>query len=225
MKVTIIPRSKGSLGFAQYLPEELMLYQKEALLDMIKVALGGRIAEEIYFGRVTTGASDDLKKVTQIATSIVTTYGMNDAIGLLNYSQEEGYAKPYSEATGALIDGEVKKLVDQCYNETKELLLSKKDIMEELAKKLLEHEVISLPDIIDVLGPRPYPMKESIKEYLEEMERRKSQDNEGVSTEESEESADEEDGDKTEEKKEDEDEDVIEPVKDEEEKKDKKKDE
>ena len=67
LKITIIPRSKGSLGFAQYLPEELSLYHKEALIDMICVALGGRIAEEIFFGKVTTGASDDIKKVTQIA--------------------------------------------------------------------------------------------------------------------------------------------------------------
>ena len=85
LKVTIIPRSKGSLGFAQYLPDELSLYSKESLIDYIKVALGGRIAEEIFFNSITTGASDDLKKVTGIATSIVATYGMNDAIGLLNY--------------------------------------------------------------------------------------------------------------------------------------------
>ncbi len=104
LKVTIIPRSKGSLGFAQYLPEELMLYKKEALLDMIKTALGGRIAEEIFFKSVTTGAADDLKKVTQIATGIVTNYGMNDKLGLVNYQSEEGYQKPYSEATGAVID-------------------------------------------------------------------------------------------------------------------------
>lgn len=190
---------------------------------MIKVALGGRIAEEIFFGRVTTGASDDLKKVTQIATSIVTTYGMNDAIGLLNYSQEEGYSKPYSEATGALIDGEVKKLVDEMYAETKELLLSKKDVMEDLAKKLLEHEVISLPDIIDVLGPRPFPMKETIKEYLEEMEKRNAEEN--MTTEESEETEEEDDETKKTEKKEGEEEEevVIEPVKEEEEKKDEKK--
>lgn len=91
LKVTIIPRSKGSLGFAQYLPEELSLYSKEALIDMIKVALGGRIAEEMFFDRMTTGASDDLKKVTQIANGIVAMYGMNEEIGLVNYQQEEGY--------------------------------------------------------------------------------------------------------------------------------------
>lgn len=85
LKVTIIPRSKGSLGFAQYLPDEIHLYSKEALYDMIKVALGGRVAEEMFFGSVTTGASDDLKKVTQIATGLVTIYGMSDKIGLISY--------------------------------------------------------------------------------------------------------------------------------------------
>lgn len=85
LKITIIPRSKGSLGFAQYLPEELSLYHKEALIDMICVALGGRIAEELFFGKVTTGASDDIKKVTQIAQSLICIYGMNDKIGLRSF--------------------------------------------------------------------------------------------------------------------------------------------
>lgn len=85
LKVTIIPWSKGSLGFAQYLPDEIHLYSKEALIDLIKTALGGRVAEEIFFNRITTGASDDLKKITQIATGLVTVYGMNDSIGLVSY--------------------------------------------------------------------------------------------------------------------------------------------
>ena len=175
LKVTIIPRSKGSLGFAQYLPEELSLYSKEALIDMIKVALGGRVAEEIFFNRITTGASDDLKKITQIATGMVTTYGMNNEIGLLNYQTEEGYQKPYSEAKGALIDQEVKKLVDQCHKEVTELLESKREIMEQLAERLLDKEVLALPDLLDVLGERPFPMKETMKEYLEELNRRKEE--------------------------------------------------
>jgi AFG3 family protein len=112
LKITIIPRTKGSLGFAQYLPEELSLYTTEQLKDMIRVALGGRIAEQIFFGKVTTGASDDLKKVTQIASGIVSTYGMS-SLGLINYHQEEGYQKPYSEATGTKIDEEVKRIVDE----------------------------------------------------------------------------------------------------------------
>ena len=83
---------------------------------MIKVALGGRIAEQIFFDTVTTGASDDIKKVTQIATSLVTVYGMNDKLGLVSYQGENEFMKPYSEETAAEIDFEVKNIVDQCYN-------------------------------------------------------------------------------------------------------------
>ena len=99
LKLTIVPRSKGSLGFAQYLPDELSLYTKEQLLDMIKVALGGRIAEEIFFKRVTTGASDDLRKVTQIAYSIVMQFGMSERLGLLGYEVGEYGERPFSQAT------------------------------------------------------------------------------------------------------------------------------
>lgn len=167
LKITVIPRAKGALGFAQYLPEELSLYHKEALIDMICVALGGRIAEEIFFEKVTTGAGDDIKKVTQIATSLVTVYGMNEKMGLVSYnSGGEMSVKAYSDETTHEIDVEVKKIVDDCYARTKELLLSKKDLIENLAEELLVHESMNLPKIINVLGDRPFPMKESVKEYL-----------------------------------------------------------
>jgi AFG3 family protein len=91
LKVTIIPRAKGALGFAQYLPDELSLYSREQLEDMMVMALGGRVAEEIFFNRITTGASDDIKKVTQIAAGLVTQYGMSPALGCINYTPEEGY--------------------------------------------------------------------------------------------------------------------------------------
>ena len=91
LKVTIVPRAKGALGFAQYLPDELSLYTKEALMDMVCMALGGRIAEEIFFGKVTTGASDDIKKCTQIIQGMVTEYGMTEALGTINYATEDGY--------------------------------------------------------------------------------------------------------------------------------------
>jgi AFG3 family protein len=171
IKITIIPRTKGSLGFAQYLPEELSLYTTEQLKDMINVALGGRIAEELFFTKVTTGASDDLKKVTQIANGIVTIYGMS-SLGRVSYHQEEGYQKPYSESTASKIDEEIKKIIDECYASTRELLESKRELIGNLAEKLLEKEVVTLPDIIEVLGPRPFPMKESLKEYLEEITER-----------------------------------------------------
>jgi len=130
LKITIIPRSKGSLGFAQYLPEEVGLYHYDALIDMIKVALGGRIAEQIFFDTVTTGASDDIKKVTQIASGLVTTYGMNKKMGLVVYDSENEFMKPFCEETSSDIDDEIKKIVDDCYQQTKDLLESKRDLIE-----------------------------------------------------------------------------------------------
>jgi AFG3 family protein len=96
LKVTIVPRAKGALGFAQYLPDELHLYSQEALLDMVCMSMGGRVAEELFFGKVTTGASDDIKKCTQIIQGLVTEYGMSPAMGTINYAVEEGYQKSYS---------------------------------------------------------------------------------------------------------------------------------
>lgn len=125
LKITIIPRSKGSLGFAQYLPDELSLYSKEQLLDMMCTALGGRVSEEIFFGKITTGASDDIKKITNIAQSLVTVYGMSKRMGLRSYNQEEMQLKPYSEGTSEIIDEEVKRVVDECYVRCKTLLESK----------------------------------------------------------------------------------------------------
>ena len=174
LKITVIPRSKGTLGFAQYLPEELSLYHKEALIDMICVALGGRISEEIFFDKVTTGAGDDIKKVTNIANSLVTVYGMNEKMGLVSFNgnAQEGGLRAYSDSTHHEIDIEVKKIVDDCYARTKELLLSKRDLIEKLAEDLLHYESMNLPKIIKVLGERPFPMKESMREYLEELESR-----------------------------------------------------
>ena len=116
LKITIIPRSKGSLGFAQYLPSEVALYTKEQLLDMIKTALGGRIAEEIFYESVTTGASDDIKKVTRIAQSLVQTYGMHGKIGLVGYgsmSSEDSIHKPFSDETAWEIDEAVRQIVSE----------------------------------------------------------------------------------------------------------------
>ena len=179
LKVTVIPRSKGALGFAQYLPDENALHSKEVLIDMICVALGGRISEELFFGKVTTGAGDDIKKVTQIAHGIVTSFGMTDKMGLVSYnSGGEMSLKAYSDETHHEIDQEVKKIVDECYARTKELLESKRDLIEKLAEELLEHESMNLPKIVKVLGERPFPMKESVKEYLAELESRERQEEE-----------------------------------------------
>lgn len=121
---------------------------------------------------MTTGASDDIKKVTQIAQGLVTTYGMSDKLGLVSFQGGSEYQKSYSEETATEIDEEVKRIVDDCYNETKELLESKRELIEKLAEELLEHESINLPQIMKVLGDRPYPLKETIKDYLEELNKR-----------------------------------------------------
>merc|ERR550514_2077836 len=107
LKVSIVPRSSGALGFAQYLPGEMSLHSKEAILDKIAVSLGGRAAEELFVGKVSTGASDDLDKVTKMAYGMVSVYGMNPSLGLLSYNQNNAnkqFYKPYSEATGQIID-------------------------------------------------------------------------------------------------------------------------
>merc|ERR1719281_1628197 len=113
-----MPRSSGALGFAQYLPEEMALHSQEAIQDKICVALGGRAAEELFVGKISTGASDDLDKVTKMAYSMVAVYGMNKELGLLSYSQNnasEQFYKPYSEETGQLIDREASKIVEMEY--------------------------------------------------------------------------------------------------------------
>jgi len=182
LKLTIIPRAKGSLGFAQYLPDEVSLYTKEQLCDMITVALGGRISEEIFFGKITTGASDDIKKCTQIAQGIVCDYGMIDSLGTINYSSKDGYQKSYSEKTAKMIDCAVSDIIREQYAVCHQLLTDNKQKIEELAERLLEKETIALPDIVEVLGPRPYPQKQQLLDYLEELKERQVEDEEAAAS-------------------------------------------
>lgn len=114
---------------------------------MITVALGGRIAEEIFFNKITTGASDDLQKCTQIATAMVTQYGMSERLGTLNYEQENAYTRGHSEKTGRAIDEEVSKIINKCYTVCRKILEERRDKIEALAEKLLEQETLSLPEI------------------------------------------------------------------------------
>merc|ERR1719235_836752 len=136
LKVSIVPRSNGALGFAQYLPEELALYSREAIQDKMAVALGGRAAEDLFVGNISTGASDDLDKVTKMAYAMVSVYGMNPEIGLVSFGQQspqEQFYKPYSEETGQIIDSEARALIDQQYKRVKNLLLEKEDILKALS--------------------------------------------------------------------------------------------
>lgn len=169
LKVTIIPRSSGALGFAQYLPKEVALHTKEQLRDMMCMALGGRAAEDIAFGKVTTGASDDLRRVTQIATSMVQIYGMSEKLGNVSYppsGNEMEMTKPYSESTGQVIDEEVKNLIDAMYTRVHTLLQDNFDKVTSVGNLLLEKETISHDDVIELVGARPFPMDTNYAEYI-----------------------------------------------------------
>ena len=160
VKVSIVPRGVAALGYAQYLPKEQFLYQTEQLMDEMCMTLGGRAAEEIIFGKISTGALSDLERVTKMAYSMVSIYGMNDKIGNVSFydSKSDGYrmTKPYSETTAETIDEEVRKLVLSAYERTKELLRSKLTELETLAKELLEKEILFQSDLENLIGKRPF---------------------------------------------------------------------
>lgn len=177
MKVSIVPRGSAALGFAQYLPNEDLLATSEQLQDLRCVALGGRASEEILLGNISTGAQNDLEKVTKMAYAEVGLYGMNGKVGLVSFpSDDNSFSKPYSENTAKLIDEEVRKLIDVAYNKTKEIVVGKKDLIINMAEELLSKEVccnlcslqhfaflfqvLTLEDIERVLGPRPYKTQE-----------------------------------------------------------------
>ncbi|XP_034941777.1 AFG3-like protein 2 [Chelonus insularis] len=170
LKVSIIPRGKG-LGYAQYLPREQYLYSTEQLFDRMCMTLGGRIAEQIFFNRITTGAQDDLQKITKIAYSQITVYGMNDKIGNISFDQPQPgdmvLDKPYSEYTAQLIDQEVRDLVKKAYDRTFALLTKHKEDVIKVAERLLAKEILSRDDMIELLGPRPFPEKSTYEQFVE----------------------------------------------------------
>ena len=162
LKVTIVPRGTAALGYAQYTPREQYLYNTDQLSDQICMTLGGRAAEEIIFGKISTGASNDLQQITKMAYSMVTVYGMNNKIGNISYydpSQENSFTKPFSEETGKMIDEEVRNLIAQAYDRTKNLLTEKRREVEILAKELLEKEVLFQSDVETLIGKRPFEDK------------------------------------------------------------------
>lgn len=175
VKVTIVPRGKA-LGAAWYLPEERQLTTKEQMLDEMCSTLGGRAAEDITFGRISTGALNDLERVNKQAYAIVTYYGMSESLPNICYYDSTGQAdmfgKPYSEARAQLIDDEVKKIIDEQYERAKRILTENKEKHAQLADLLLDREVIFSDDLVEIFGPRPNgaPMEESPKLKHEEKE-------------------------------------------------------
>ena len=159
IKVTIVPRGK-SLGAAWYLPEERQITTKDQMFHEMCATLGGRAAEEIIFGEISTGALSDLEKVTKQAQSIVTIYGLNDKIGNISYYDSSGqseysFGKPYSEATAQIIDQEISKIIEEAYLKAKEVLSENKEKLTLLAEALLEKEVIFKEDLEIIFGRRP----------------------------------------------------------------------
>jgi cell division protease FtsH len=169
VKVSIVPRGVAALGYAQYLPKEQFLYQTEQLMDEMCMTLGGRAAEEIIFNKISTGALSDLERVTKLALSIVTVYGMNEKIGHISYydskQSEYNFNKPYSEATSRIIDEEVKKIIDEAYQRAKKLLTDKKDKLEIIAQQLLEKEIIFQSDLEGLIGKRPFEKQTTYAAY------------------------------------------------------------
>ncbi len=166
LKVSIVPRGVAALGYAQYLPKEQYLYRTEQLMDSMCMTLGGRIAEDIFFGKISTGAQNDLERITKLAYSMITIYGMNEKVGHVSFHDpqgEYGYQRPYSEKTAELIDQEVRALIQKAYDITKALLTEKKDDLEKVAKALLEKEILFKADLENLIGRRPFdPVEETV---------------------------------------------------------------
>jgi len=169
VKVSIVPRGVAALGYAQYLPKEQFLYQTEQLLDEMSMTFGGRAAEEIVFGKISTGALSDLERTTKMAYSMVTVYGMNNEIGNLSFydSKQSDYTfnKPYSEATAERIDKEAKKIIDIAYERTKKLLTDHREHLEIIAKELLEKEILFQGDLERLIGKRPFAHQTTYEKF------------------------------------------------------------
>lgn len=165
LKISIVPRTSSALGFAQYLPTELKLLSKEQLFDRMCMALGGRVAESIMFNRVTTGAQDDLNRVTKMAYAQISQYGMNDIVGNVSFPEGDSRdvgRKPYSLRLQHVIDTEARKVVNEAYRTTEKLLVNNKEKLDLLAGNLLKKEVLNYSDVETLLGPPPFGKKKLV---------------------------------------------------------------
>ncbi|XP_073269893.1 ATP-dependent zinc metalloprotease FTSH 3, mitochondrial-like [Primulina huaijiensis] len=163
LKVTIVPRGTAALGFAQYVPSENLLMTKEQLFDMTCMTLGGRAAEQALLGKISTGAQNDLEKVTKMTYAQVAVYGFSEKVGLLSFPQrDDGFemTKPYSSKTAAIIDTEVRDWVSKAYTRTVQLVEEHKEHVAQIAELLLEKETLHQEDLVQVLGERPFKSSE-----------------------------------------------------------------
>ena len=155
LKVTIVPRSNGALGFTQNLPKEIALYSQEEMREMLVQLMGGRAAEKLFCGNMTTGASDDLSKATKLAYGMVAGYGFDEEVGPVNYQQEEeGFQKPYSEATGKAIDARTRAILKESMVNAVKMLEANREKMVRIAELLLERETITSVDMEAICGKR-----------------------------------------------------------------------
>ena len=169
VKVSIVPRGVAALGYAQYLPNERFLVAREELIDDMTLSMGGRAAEDIVFGKITTGALSDLERITRVAYGMVKIYGMNNKIGNVSFYDPQGenqFNKPYSDTTAELIDAEVRTLVDEVYNKAKDLLILHRDGLEKVASQLLEKEVLFQSDLEEILGKRPFEHRTAYDKFV-----------------------------------------------------------
>jgi len=158
LKVTIIPRTTQALGFAQYTPQDKKLYSPEELMDIMCMALGGRVAESLTFNKITTGAQNDLEKVTNMAYSQIRDFGFSPVVGNVSFEMTGG-KKPYSKRLAATIDMEAKKLIAEAYKRTETLLQQNQDKLEQLSQLLLKKETLNYQDVEELLGPPPFGKK------------------------------------------------------------------
>lgn len=171
LKVSIIPRGQGALGYAQYLPAggDTYLMNVNQMMDRMAMTLGGRVSEELHFDTVTSGASDDFNKVTRMATAMVTKFGMSSKLGYIYYEDDaqQQLHKPFSEDTARNIDFEVRRIIEEANTQCRTLLEEKRKELGIVAEELLSKEVLGRDDLIRLLGPRPYPESGEFAKYFD----------------------------------------------------------
>ena len=176
LKVTIVPRSNGALGFTQNLPKEIPLYSQEEMREMLVQLMGGRAAEKLFCGNMTTGASDDLSKATKLAYGMVAGYGFDEEVGPVNYQQEEeGFQKPYSEATGKAIDARTRAILKESMVNAVKMLEANREKMVRIAELLLERETITSVDMEAICGKRKGRSPTNYSNIIRDMDKKEKE--------------------------------------------------